>query len=75
MIFLYICLKFLGIFTVVVTILVQFYVILVRDGMFYQKHISSNLDTIFTVLKIPCIYTHEKNVKILAHFGDATYQE
>ena len=45
-VFFHMFLKFLGIFIFVVIFLVQIYVIVVRNGMFYKKK-SSNLVTVF----------------------------
>ena len=68
-------LKILVIFIFVVIILIQFCVILVRNGMFYSKQRSSNLVTIFYyVIDIVYIYSWKEIDKILTHFGHATYQ-
>ena len=76
-IFLYTFLKFLVIFIFVVIILVQFCVILVRNGMFYlEKNKSLNLVIVFYyVIDTVYIYSWKRIDKILTHFGDATYQK
>ena len=59
----------------VVIILIQFCVILVRNGMFYSKQRSSNLVTIFYyVIDTMYIYSWKEIDEILTHFGHATYQ-
>ena len=56
----------------VVVCFVQFCIILVRNGMFYEKHKSSYLDTIlYYVIDTVYIYSWKTIDKILTHFGDA----
>ena len=51
--------------------LIQLYIILVRNGMFYKKQKSSFLVTIFYyVIDIVYIYSWKTIDKILTHFGD-----
>ena len=53
-------------------LLVQFYIILVRNGMFYEKHKSSYLVTILLLCNGYRVYLLMKKIdKILTHFGDA----
>ena len=56
--------------------LIQFCIILVSNGMFYEKHKSSYLVTIFYyVIDTVYIYSWKKIDKILTHFGDALCKE
>ena len=72
MIFLYIFWIFLSSWIFVVIFLVQFCIILVRIGMFYEKHKSSYLVAIFYyVLYTVYIYSWKTIDKMLTHFGDA----
>ena len=73
--FFYIFLKFFVIFIFMVIVLIQFCVILVRNGIFSRKKWSSNLVIRFYyVIDIMYIYFFKNFDKILTHFGDATWQ-
>ena len=55
-----------------VIFLVQFCVILVRNGKFYEKHKPSYLvATFYYVIDTVYIYSWKEIDKILTHFGDA----
>ena len=63
---------FFVIFIFVVVCLVQLCIILIRNGMFYEKHKSPYLVTVFYyVIDTVYIYSWKKIDKILTHFGDA----
>ena len=60
------------IFLFVDIVLVQFCIILVRNGMFYEDHKSSFLVTIFYyIIDTVYIYSWKKIDKTSSHFGDA----
>ena len=53
-------------------VLVQFCIIIVRNGMFYEKHKSLYLVTTFLLSNRNCVYLlMKKTDKILTHLGDA----
>ena len=59
----------------VVIILIQFYVILVRNGMFLLRIKILEFGYHFLLCNTYCVYLLMKKIdKILTHFGDATYQ-
>ena len=66
-------LKFLVIFIFLIIVLIQFCIILARNGMFSRNKISSNLViNFYHVIDTMYIYSWKKIDKILTHFGDAT---